>query len=77
MFRILNYSKILTSLKNSFIQPLQEDSEVSGYDKEGLAEYIYLWLRNHFEIDEMLENYDNTKEDFIDFLVEGLDNIGF
>ncbi|MBQ8234510.1 MAG: hypothetical protein IJZ36_02880 [Bacilli bacterium] len=74
---IIGADKLAHHLKNSFIQPLQEDSEVSGYDKEGLAEYIYLWLRNHFEIDEMLENYDNTKEDFIDFLVEGLDNIGF
>ena len=49
-------------IRNGMLQPLSEDSKVSGYDANGIAEYLYIYLRNHFGIDEMLENYDDTKE---------------
>ena len=62
---------------NGMIQPLQEDSEVKGYDASGIAEYLYICLRNHFEIDDMLENYDDTKERFIEEIEYALEEIGF
>lgn len=74
---IIGADKLAHHLKNSFIQPIQADSLVDGYDKDGLAEYLYLWLRTHFEVDEMLENYDTTKENFISEIVDALENIGF
>ena len=74
---IIGADKLAHHIKNGFIQPLQDNAKVEGYDKEGLSEYLYLYLRNHFEIDELLENYDDTKEHFVEELVEALDNIGF
>ena len=59
------------------IQPLGEDAIVEGYDVEGLAEFLYLWLRTHFNIDEMLEGYDDTEKDFIECIAETLEEIGF
>ena len=59
------------------MQPLGEDVEVKWYDTNGLAEYLYLHLRNHFEIDEMLEGYDDTKERFIEEIKYALEDIGF
>ena len=64
-------------IKNGMMQPLAEDSEVKGYDARGISEYLYTHLRNRFEIDEMLENYDDTKEKFIEEIEYALSDIGF
>ena len=50
---------------------------MKGYDAHGISEYLYTHLRNRFEIDEMLESYDNTKEKFIEEIEYALEEIGF
>lgn len=57
------------------IQPLGEGAEVKGYDCQGIAEYLYCYFRNYFEIDEMLEGYDDTKERFMEEIECALDEI--
>lgn len=74
---IIGADKFAHHIRNGMIQPLGEDAEVKGYDAEGLAEYLYIWLKNHFPIDEMLENYDEEKEKFVAELECALDEIGF
>ena len=51
--------------------------EIHGYDASGIAEYLYTYLRNHFEIDEMLEEYEDTKERFMEEIEYALEEIGF
>lgn len=74
---IIGADKFAHHFRTGHIQPLQKDDEVDGYDCKGIAEYLYMYLRNHFEIDEMLENYEDTKERFIEELKYALDDIGF
>ena len=74
---IIGADKFAHHIRNGMIQPLQEGSEVKGYDASGIAEYLYIYLRNHFEIDDMLENYDDTKERFIEEIEYALEEIGF
>lgn len=74
---IIGADKLAHHIKTGMIQPLQEDSDVIGYDKYGLAVYLYMYLKNHFELDEMLEGYDETKENFIEEIESALDEIGF
>lgn len=64
-------------LKNGMIQPLGKDMEVKGYDAAGIAIYLYEKLKCHFEIDEMLENYDLDKYNFMSEIEYYLDDIGF
>lgn len=64
-------------LKNGMLQPFAKGTEIKGYDANGLAEYLYIYLRNHFYIDEMLEEYDDTKERFIEEIEYALEEIGF
>ena len=74
---IIGADKLAHHIRNGMIQPLSEDSEVKGYDTSGIAEYLYTYLRNHFEIDEMLEGYDDTKERFMEEIEYALEGIGF
>lgn len=74
---IIGADKLAHHIKNGMMQPLAEDSEVKGYDAHGISEYLYTHLRNRFEIDEMLESYDNTKEKFIEEIEYALEEIGF
>ena len=74
---IIGADKLAHHIKNGMMQPLAEDSEVKGYDARGISEYLYTHLRNRFEIDEMLENYDDTKEKFIEEIEYALSDIGF
>ena len=74
---IIGADKLAHHIKNGMMQPLAENSEVKGYDAHGISEYLYTHLRNRFEIDEMLESYDNTKEKFIEEIEYALEEIGF
>lgn len=74
---IIGADEFAHHIRNGMIQPLQEGSEVNGYDASGIAEYLYIYLRNHFEIDDMLENYDDTKERFMEEIEYALEEIGF
>lgn len=72
---IIGADKLAHHIKTGMIQPLGEGTEVKGYDGAGIAEYLYICLRNHFEIDEMLDGYDDTKEHFIEELEYALEEI--
>ena len=74
---IIVADKFAHHIKTGMIQPLQNDSEVKGYDTEGIAEFLFMWLRSHLPIEEMLENYDYTKEDLKEELECALEEIGF
>lgn len=74
---IIGADNLAHHIKNGLIQPLEEDAEVKGYDEEGIAEYLYTYLRRYFPIDEMLDGYDDAKENFIEGIACGLEEIGF
>ncbi|MBQ8218561.1 MAG: hypothetical protein IJZ79_02325 [Bacilli bacterium] len=74
---IVGPDKLAHHIRTGMKQQMPEDAEIDGYDANGLASYLYLYLRNHFEIDEMLEGYDDTKENFIEEIEFALEEIGF
>lgn len=75
---IIGADKFAHHIRNGFIQSLGENVEVKGYDAAGIAEYLYMYLKNSFAIDEMLEDYsDNNKQEFIDEIEFALEEIGF
>ena len=74
---IIGADNLAHHIRNGMMQPLPEGSQVKGYDASGIAEYLYTYLRNHFEIDEMLEDYDDTKERFMEEIEYALEEIGF
>lgn len=74
---IIGADNLAHHIRNGVMQPLPEESEVKGYDASGIAEYLYIYLRNHFEIDEMLEGYNDNKERFMEEIEYALEEIGF
>lgn len=74
---IIGVDKLAHHIRTGMIQPLSKDLEIHGYDASGIAEYLYTYLRNHFEIDEMLEEYEDTKERFMEEIEYALEEIGF
>ena len=74
---IIGADKLAHHIRNGMLQLLPKDSVVVGYDTGGIAEYLYIRLRNRFEVDEMLEGYDSTKEQFMQEIEDALEEIGF
>lgn len=74
---IIGADHLAHHIKNGMIQPLSKNTTVKGYDANGIAEYLYTYLRCHFPLDEMLEDHDNTKDRFIEEIGFGLNEIGF
>lgn len=74
---IIGADKFAHHIKTGMIQPLQNESEIKGYDTEGIAEFLFMWLQTHLPIDEMLEDYDCTEENLKEELECALDEIGF
>lgn len=60
------------------IQPLGENAEVSGYSVTGLADFIWLYIRNNTPINEdMLEDYDESPECVKEAIMDALEELGF
>lgn len=72
---IIGADKLAHHIRNGFIQPLAEGSIVEGYDTAGIAEYVYITLRNHFPLEEMMEGYEITKQEIINEIEYALDEI--
>ena len=72
---IIGADKFAHHIRDGRIQPLKKGSIVEGYDTTGIAEYLYIVLRNHFQIKEMMEDYEISKKDFVDEIECALDEI--
>ena len=55
---------------------MPENTEIDGYSVEGIAEYIYLWLRNRYELDEFLDDYEIEREGFTEEIANALEELG-
>lgn len=64
--------------KDGTIQPLGDNAEVKGYSVIGLADFIWLYIRNFTPIDEdVLEDYDETPNCVKDAIMDALEELGF
>jgi hypothetical protein len=72
---IIGADKFAHHIKDGRIQPLGNDATVNGYDNTGIAEYLYIVLKNHFPIEEMMEDYEISKKYFVDEIECALDEI--
>lgn len=64
-------------IRNGMKQPLQKEDVVKGYDTEGLAEYLFTYLKRDLPMDDMMLmcDYDLTEEDIKEVIEEALDEI--
>lgn len=74
---IIGPDKLAHHLRNGMIQPLCKDDTVEGYDAEGLATYLTMFLKSHFPLSDMFEDYGIEEKVFKDELEYALDDIGF
>lgn len=64
-------------LSTDMIQPISKAVKIEGYDTEGLADYLFDYLKYRFPLDEFCENYDVSERSFKDDIVCALEEIGF
>lgn len=64
--------------KNGMIQKFADDEEVKGYSVKGLAEFVWLYIRNNTCVDEnLLGDYDDSSENVKDAIMDALEELGF
>lgn len=64
--------------RDGTIQPLGDRTEVKGYSINGLADFIWLYIRNFTPIDEsVLDDYDETPECVKNAIMDALEELGF
>lgn len=61
---------------NGRISRFSDDVEIKGYCGSGIAQYLYDYLSNKLPLNEMLETYEITPENFIAEITFLLDEIG-
>lgn len=63
--------------RDGTIQPLGENADVKGYSVSGLAEFIWLYIRNNTPVDEyLLEGYDETSDCIKEAIMDALEELG-
>lgn len=55
----------------------KDNTELIGFDAEGIAEWIFRHLRNRTHIDDMMEDYDVTEDDIKSIISEALEELEF
>ena len=65
--------------RNGMIQPISEKTfDIEGYDSNGIANWLWLYIRNFTPVnEELLEDYDSNKDEFIEQLEYALNELGF
>lgn len=64
--------------KDGIIQRLDENSEIKGYSVNGLADFIWFYIRNNTIInEELLEDYDESPDCIKEAIMDALDELGF
>lgn len=65
--------------RNGMIQPISEKTfNIEGYDSNGIANWLWLYIINFTPVnEELLEDYDSNKNEFIHQLKYALDDLGF
>lgn len=64
--------------RDGTIQPFGENTDFKGYSVSGLADFIWLYIRNFTLVDEnVLENYDETPDCVKEAIVDALEELGF
>ena len=64
-------------LRTDMIQPFKKGTEIEGYDTNGLTEYLYRCLSQHFPLKEMLKEHDYDSSFFRVVIQAALEDIGF
>ena len=62
--------------ENTDIQPLPEGAEIEGYSTVGISEWLYSWLRRSIPLKDMLEDYEVSKDDFLNEIQTALEELG-
>lgn len=64
--------------RDGTIHPLGDNTEVKGYSVGGLADFIWLYIRNHTPVDEdLLAEYDETSDCIKNTIMDALEELGF
>ena len=64
--------------RNGMIQNFADKEEIKGYSVEGLADYIWLYIRNNTCVnEELLEDYDDSSENVKESIIDALEELGF
>ena len=62
--------------QNMDIQPLPADAEIEGYSTVGISEWLYCWLCKNINLDDMLGDYDVSKEEFREAVQDAFEELG-
>lgn len=73
---IIGADKLAHHIRDGMIQPIAKNIKVDGYDAEGLAEYLMIYLKNRYPLEEFFEDYDIDENDFKEEIEFALDEIG-
>ena len=64
--------------RNGMIQTFADKKELKGYSVEGLADFIWLHIRNNTCVNEdLLEDYDEDVSGFKEVIMDALEELGF
>ena len=63
--------------RDGTIQPLGDNTEVRGYSVSGLADFIWLYIRNYTPVNEdVLDDYDETPDCVKNAIMDALEELG-
>lgn len=60
---------------NGMLQPLGE-SKVEGYSVEGIADWVYMWVSKNLPLDDFLDEYEISDEEFKEQIEDALEELG-
>lgn len=74
---IIGADNLAHYIRSGMIQSLGDNTEVKGYDTEGISRFIVMYLDSQIDLDEMLNDRNMTMDEFAEEIECALEEIGF
>lgn len=58
------------------LQTLGKEIKIQGYSVKGISEWLYMWLSTRLPLDDFLDDYEISKEDFKEEIEDALEELG-
>lgn len=74
---IIGADNLAHYIRSGMIQSLGDNTEVKGYDAEGISRFIVMYLDSQINLEEMLDGRNMTMDEFAEEIECALSEMGF
>jgi hypothetical protein len=76
LFVTASKKPVMAAYLNGDMEVLDPSTIIEGFSVNGISEWLYIWLRNKYPLEEWLDDYEIERDEFKEELADALEELG-